>query len=75
MAIKDLATEIWELCDREEPFELSHIEPLVHDIQTRVPDTSKIEDLLDWRPQVELTEGLRRTIAWIRDAVTAELRA
>ena len=75
VAIKDLAAEIWELCDRKEPFELSHIEPLTHDIQTRVPDTSKIESLLGWRPQVELTEGLRLTIAWIRDATKTELRA
>ena len=51
VAIKELANEIWELCGREEPFELSHIEPLTHDIQTRVPDTSKIDGLLDWRPR------------------------
>ncbi|MGB7589104.1 MAG: UDP-glucuronic acid decarboxylase family protein [Solirubrobacterales bacterium] len=38
-------------------------EPLpVDDPQQRRPDISRANDLLDWQPQVELDEGLRRTI-------------
>ena len=30
-------------------------------------DNTKIESLTDWRPQVTIREGLRRTIAWFTD--------
>jgi UDP-glucose 4-epimerase len=37
------------------------------DIMRRVPDTSKATRLLNWRAQIDLEEGIRRTIAWARD--------
>jgi nucleoside-diphosphate-sugar epimerase len=43
---------------------------LTHDIQTRVPDTSKAERVLGWRPSVDIDEGLQRTIAWLREPAT-----
>jgi len=69
VSIGALAEKIWRYCGRTEPFKLEHLPPLTHDIQTRVPDTSKAARLLDWRPRVQLDEGLQRTIAWIREAL------
>jgi len=38
-------------------------EPLpVDDPQQRQPDIGRARDLLGWQPEVELREGLRRTI-------------
>jgi hypothetical protein len=38
-------------------------EPLpVDDPQVRQPDITRARDLLGWEPQVELREGLRKTI-------------
>lgn len=39
----------------------------------RKPDISRARELLDWEPQIDLEEGLRRTIAWFaaRPAETA----
>ena len=68
-SIAELAEKIWKYCGRTDAFQLSHLEPQTHDIQTRVPDTSKAQRLLDWQPKVQLDEGLQRTIAWIREAV------
>ncbi len=45
------------------------------DVRRRVPHTEKAERLLGVRAQVPLEEGLRRTIAWQRPLVEAELRA
>ena len=73
-SIRSLAEQIWQQCGREEPFALRHAEPFQHDIQTRVPDTSKIERLLGWRPKVNLEEGLRRTIVWMQDPARAEIK-
>lgn len=71
MAIEDLAREIWRLSGRSEPFRLTHVEPLAADIQRRIPDTSKAQRVLDWRPKVSLEEGLSKTIEWLRDSVPA----
>jgi dTDP-glucose 4,6-dehydratase len=37
------------------------------DPQVRQPDISKANAILGWEPQVELEEGLRRTIPWFRE--------
>jgi UDP-glucose 4-epimerase len=70
VSIRDLAEKIWWLCGRTEPFKLEHLTPLNHDIQTRVPDTSKAERILGWRPKVQIDEGLKRTVAWLREPAT-----
>jgi dTDP-glucose 4,6-dehydratase len=38
------------------------------DPEVRCPDISLAQDTLDWRPHVPLDDGLRRTIAWAREA-------
>ena len=43
----------------------------VDDPQVRQPDISRARDLLDWEPEIDLREGLRRTI----EAATAQLAA
>lgn len=37
------------------------------DIELRVPDTQKSKALIDFEAQVDLAEGIERTVAWIRD--------
>ncbi len=39
------------------------------DPQVRRPDISKAKRVLNWKPQVSLEEGLRKTIAWFRKRV------
>ncbi len=34
------------------------------DPKRRCPDTTKVEQLVGWKPTVELEEGLKRTVAW-----------
>jgi nucleoside-diphosphate-sugar epimerase len=36
------------------------------DVELRIPNVEKARDALDWEPQVDLDEGLARTIAWYR---------
>jgi nucleoside-diphosphate-sugar epimerase len=33
----------------------------------RCPDISLASELLDWRPEIQLREGLAMTIQWFRD--------
>jgi nucleoside-diphosphate-sugar epimerase len=34
------------------------------DPKRRCPDSSKIEELIGWKPKVDLEEGLKKTITW-----------
>jgi UDP-glucose 4-epimerase len=36
------------------------------DVELRIPNVMKARELLGWEPQVELDEGLEKTIAWYR---------
>ena len=36
------------------------------DVELRVPSVDKVQELLDWKAQVDLEEGLLRTIYWYR---------
>src|SRR3954453_6167189 len=41
------------------------------DVELRIPNVEKAKELLGWQPQVELDEGLERTIAWYREKTLA----
>ena len=69
--VEQLARKIWELCGRTEPFELAHAPAFQHDIQRRIPDVTKTERVVGWRPRISLDEGLQRTIDWLRTSVPA----
>jgi dTDP-glucose 4,6-dehydratase len=38
----------------------------IDDPKVRQPDISRAQELLGWRPQVDLETGIKRTIAWFR---------
>jgi len=47
-------------------------EPLPKDDpRQRQPDISKARRILNWSPQVQLADGLEKTVAWFADRVTA----
>jgi UDP-glucose 4-epimerase len=37
------------------------------DVELRIPNVQKARELLGWQPEVELDDGLARTIAWYRE--------
>ena len=43
------------------------------DVELRIPSVEKARELLGWEPQVELDDGLARTIAWYREKLTASV--
>ena len=64
VTIYDLALRVKRLtgCPGEIVFQPLHYT----DVELRIPNVDKARDLLGWAPQVELDEGLQRTIAWYR---------
>jgi UDP-glucose 4-epimerase len=65
VTIYDLARRIRDLAGAggELRFQPLHYE----DVELRIPDIEKARELLGFEPQVELDEGLARTIAWYRE--------
>jgi UDP-glucose 4-epimerase len=45
------------------------------DVRVRIPDTTKARQMLGFEAQVPLDEGLRRTVAWVRERRAAESAA
>ncbi len=43
--------------------------PLSADIELRIPETRKAEDLLGYKAKIDLEEGITRTAAWFKDRV------
>src|SRR5947209_2061820 len=69
VTIFDLAQRIKRLtgCPGEIVFQPLHYT----DVELRIPNVDKARELLGWEPQVELDEGLQRTIAWYREKTLA----
>jgi nucleoside-diphosphate-sugar epimerase len=43
------------------------------DVELRIPNVLKAQERLGWTPEVELDDGLARTVAWYREKLTASV--
>jgi dTDP-glucose 4,6-dehydratase len=65
VSISELAALVLELTGASGP--LVHVPRPEDDPTVRRPDITLARTALGWSPQVDLAEGLRRTIAWFRE--------
>lgn len=75
LTIYDLARRVIELLGSSSRVRFAAID--FSDIDVRVPRLRKAEELLGFRPRVEIDEAIRRTATWYREhleAVDAEVR-
>jgi UDP-glucose 4-epimerase len=63
----NLAKKIWSLCEMEKPFEVKFVSGFKHDIKKRIPDTSKMKNLLGWEAETKLDDGLKEVIDWLKE--------
>jgi UDP-glucose 4-epimerase len=64
--IAEIAQLIWEACGRDPAeFELRHLPSFEVDVQRRWPSVEKARRVLGWEAQVDLTEGIARTVEWL----------
>ena len=65
LTVLELATKIRELMEADVEIKFR---PLHYtDVEMRIPNIEKARKVLRWEPQVDLDEGLVRTIAWYRE--------
>jgi dTDP-glucose 4,6-dehydratase len=65
MTILELAEKIKEVCSSNS--KIVYHELPVDDPMVRRPDIRKAEEILNWKPEVNFEEGIKKTIEWFRN--------
>lgn len=78
ISIKDLATLIWKLINRDNTEPKLNFIPYsqfgnYEDVMRRVPDITKLCSYFDFQPKWDLEQGLIKTIEWQKQFYTKEL--
>ena len=73
MTILEFARLILDLTGSRSPIEFVRPKDMrtADDPHTRQPDISRARRVLNWQPEVPIEQGLRQTIAWFRDRLSA----
>ena len=72
--ILNLAKKVWTyIYGSEKDFKYISDEPYIHDVQKRIPDTSKAKQLLGFSAQTTIEEVLDEVVPWIKDAMSKGL--
>lgn len=67
--MRHLAEKIWERSGRNRDISFNTSEGYTHDVQKRVPDSSKAKEVLGWEPETPLEESLTEYIDWYREEI------
>lgn len=62
----DLAKKIWDSMGTNKPFKVKFVKGFKFDIKRRVPNVTKVKQLIDWEPKVKFEDGLKEVINWLR---------
>jgi len=62
----DLAKKLWNVCEMEKSFEVKFVSGFKHDVKKRIPDTSKMKELLGWEAKTKLDDGLKEVVDWLK---------
>lgn len=69
--VHDLAKLIWTKIYPSKPFRFVSDKPFEHDVQKRVPDTTKAKKILGYEAKTSLSTMLDEVIPWIREQIAA----
>lgn len=68
-SVLELAEKIWHKLNGDKPFNYVSDTPFEHDVQKRVPDTSKAKTVLGYEAKTSLDDMLDEVIPWIAEQV------
>ena len=64
--VLELAEEIWKILKPDEPFRYTSDDPYQYDVQKRIPDVTKAEELIGFKAQIPLDESIKEVIEFMR---------
>jgi dTDP-glucose 4,6-dehydratase len=72
VSIAELVQRILGLLERDVPLALddNRLRPAESEVERLVADPGKAKKLLGWEPEIDLDEGLRRTIDWLTGSLS-----
>lgn len=68
----DLAKKIFASCCPGKEFKVKFVPAFKYDIRRRIPDTSKMKQMLGWEAKILLNQGLPEVIDWIKRVMPAK---
>ncbi len=63
----DLAKKLWKICDQTKELKFKNVEGFKYDVKRRVPDVTKMKNLLGWEAKIKLDDGLKEVVTWLRE--------
>jgi nucleoside-diphosphate-sugar epimerase len=74
LTVIELAKMVWKkIYGETKKFRYVCDDPFPHDVQKRIPDTSKAKELLGFKAETSMSEILDEVIPWVREAITRDL--
>jgi len=74
ITVLDLARKIWiKIKGPSIPFNYVCEEPFPHDVQKRIPDTSKIRNMLGFEAKTTIDQVLDEVIPWVKNAIESKI--
>jgi UDP-glucose 4-epimerase len=67
--VMELAEIIWKKLNPDKPFNVTSDKPFEHDVQKRIPDTTKAKKILGYEATTSLDDMLDEVIPWIKEQV------
>jgi len=67
VSVVELANKIIELCDKTGEIEPVYVEPRIGEVKRLIADATKAEDLLGWKPEYSLDDGLEKFVQWYKN--------
>lgn len=64
--VLELAEVVWKKINTDKPFRYVSDDPFLYDVQKRVPNTSKAEELLGFKAEISLEESVDEVLDWMK---------
>ena len=68
-SVLELAQLVWQIAEVDVPFDYVCDEPFVHDVERRVPDTTKARQVLGFKAAIPIQQSVREVVDWIRGEI------
>jgi nucleoside-diphosphate-sugar epimerase len=72
LTVREIAEIVWEACGNDpDTLELRRLPSFEVDVRRRWPATEKARELLGWKAEIDVRDGIAQTVAWYREARAA----